>query len=47
MPTEPAALKVAQELYGQTVAKGFPVLVMEDSDHSYEHIRDNVLAYAK
>eukprot|EP00966_Prymnesium_polylepis_P250528 5793392-Prymnesium_polylepis.1 len=46
-PTSPEALAVVEKRVSAVVARGLPVLVMEDSDHVYEHVVDNIFAYAR
>ena len=46
-PTSPEALAVVEKRVSAVVAKGLPILVMEDSDHTYEHVVDNIFAFAR
>jgi cephalosporin hydroxylase/2-polyprenyl-3-methyl-5-hydroxy-6-metoxy-1,4-benzoquinol methylase len=45
-PQSDAAMGVARRMHGAAVAAGLPVMVMEDSDHVYEHCMTNIRAYA-
>jgi cephalosporin hydroxylase len=46
LPSSATALGIARAMASNATAVGLPVLVVEDSDHVYEHVRDNIEAYA-
>jgi cephalosporin hydroxylase len=46
LPTANHVLSVARALARNASAAGHAVMVMEDSDHVYDHVLPNLLAYA-
>jgi cephalosporin hydroxylase len=47
LPTLASSIAVAREMAAACEAAGHPVMVIEDSDHSAEHVLANVRAYAE
>ena len=47
IPASDAAVEIVSKVAQEVKSQGFPILVIEDSDHRYEHVRDNIATYAK